>query len=36
MKGYAFSSAFLLNNNICFYFQKILFILALGMEESDM
>ena len=35
MKEYAFTSAFLLNNNICLYFRKILFILALGMGVSD-
>ena len=35
MKEYAFTSAFLLNNHICLYFQKILFILALGMGVSD-
>ena len=35
MKEYAFTSAFLLNNDICLYFREILFILALGIGVSD-
>ena len=35
MKEYAFTSAFGLNNNVCLYFRKGLFILSLGMGVSD-
>ena len=35
MKEYAFTSAFLLNNNIYLCFREILFILSLGMGVSD-
>ena len=35
MKEYAFTTAFLWNNNICLYFREILFILALGKGVSD-
>ena len=35
MKEYASTSAFLLNNNICLYLWKIVFILALGKAVSD-